>query len=72
VAADKSLNTHKQAIDCRRIPANEPLILHYIWYIMGWLRVEGSLKLQVSFVKEPYKKDDILQKSLCPSIVWYG
>ena len=29
---------------------------------MGWLRLVGSLKLQVSFVKEPYKTDDILQK----------
>ena len=24
---------------------------------MGWLRLVGSLKLQVSFVKEPYKRD---------------
>ena len=30
--------------------------------IMGWLRLVGSLKLQVSFAKEPYKRDDILQK----------
>jgi len=31
---------------------------------MGWLRLVGSLKLKVSFVKEPYKRDDILQKDL--------
>jgi len=31
---------------------------------MGWLRLVGSLKLQVSFAKEPYKRDDILQKRL--------
>ena len=31
--------------------------------IMGWLRLVGSLKLQVSFAKEPYKRDYILQKS---------
>ena len=31
-------------------------------YNMGWLRFVGSLKLQVSFAKEPYKRDDILQK----------
>jgi len=31
---------------------------------MGWLRVVGSLKLQVSFAKEPYKRDEILQKRL--------
>jgi len=29
---------------------------------MGWLRLVGSLKLQVSFAKEPYKRDCILQK----------
>jgi len=28
---------------------------------MGWLPLVGSLKLQVSFAKEPYKRDDILQ-----------
>ena len=34
--------------------------LHY--YDMGWLQLVGSIKLQVSFAKEPYKRDDILQK----------
>ena len=29
---------------------------------MGWLRLVGSLKLHVSFAKEPYERDDILQK----------
>ena len=29
---------------------------------MGWLRLVGSLKLYVSFAKEPYKRDHILQK----------
>ena len=29
---------------------------------MGWLRLVGSLKLQVSFAKEPYKRDHMLQK----------
>ena len=29
---------------------------------MGWLRLVGSLKLQVSFANEPYKRDYILQK----------
>ena len=31
-------------------------------HTMGWLRLVGSLKLLVSFGKEPYKRDDILQK----------
>ena len=30
--------------------------------VMGWLRLVGSLKLQVSFAKEPYKREYILQK----------
>ena len=29
---------------------------------LGWLRLVGSLKLQVSFATEPYKRDYILQK----------
>ena len=29
---------------------------------MGWLRLVGSLKLQVSFAKQPYKRDETLQK----------
>jgi len=29
---------------------------------MRWLQLVGSIKLQVSFAKEAYKRDDILQK----------
>jgi len=29
---------------------------------MGWLRLVGSLKSLVSSAKEPYERDDILQK----------
>jgi len=29
---------------------------------MGWLWLVGSIKLNVSFAKEPYKRDNILQK----------
>ena len=29
---------------------------------MGWLRLVGSFKLYVSFAKDPYKRDYILQK----------
>jgi len=29
---------------------------------MGWLWLVGSIELFVSFAKEPYKRDDILQK----------
>ena len=38
---------------------------------MGWLRLVGSFKLQVSFAKEPYKRDDILQKTDTSSL-WGG
>ena len=31
---------------------------------MRWLRLVGSSKLVVTFAKEPYKRDDILQKRL--------
>jgi len=34
---------------------------------MGWLRLVGSFKLQVSFAKEPYKRDNILQKR---PVIW--
>jgi len=30
---------------------------------MGWLWFVGSIKLLDSFAKEPYKTDDVLQKS---------
>jgi len=30
---------------------------------MAWLWLVGSIKLQVSFAKEPYERDEILQKS---------
>jgi len=29
---------------------------------MGWLQLVGSIRLQVFFAKEPYKRDDILPK----------
>ena len=31
-------------------------------FTMGWLRWVGALRLEVSLAKEPYKRDDILQK----------
>jgi len=34
----------------------------YRYMCMGWLRLVGSIKLQVSFATEPYKRDIILQK----------
>jgi len=30
---------------------------------LGWLRLVGSINSQVSFAKEPYKRDNILQKT---------
>ena len=42
---------------------------------MAWLRFVGSFKLQVAFAKEPYKRDDILQKDGIVDImsqIWDG
>jgi len=39
-----------------------PINTHKAYTGMGWLHVIGPLKLQVSFAKEPYERDDILQK----------
>jgi len=37
--------------------------LQYLLVVdMGWLWLVGSLKLQLSLAKEPYRRDDILQK----------
>ena len=35
---------------------------HLPLFTMGWLRLVGSIKSQVSFAKEPYKRDYILHK----------
>ena len=39
-------------------------VMYVYMYIhfMGWLRLVDSLKLLVSFAKEPFKRDNILQK----------
>ena len=47
----------QNALDSRKRVVH-PLLIG-IW----WLRLLGSLKVQVSFGKEPSKRDDILQKS---------
>ena len=40
-----------------------PMSFRYLYYAdMGWLWLVGSMKLQVSFAKEPYKRDTVLQK----------
>jgi len=37
-------------------------LTHLTLLTIGWLRSVGSIKLLVSFAKEPYKRDHILQK----------
>jgi len=39
----------------------EPTYRSHLTSGMGWLRLVGSIKLQVFSVKEPYKRDDILR-----------
>jgi len=48
------------------IPANItwPFWLYTLLLAMGWLRLVGSIESSVSFANEPYKRDDVLQKSL--------
>jgi len=36
-------------------------MMSFFFSDMGWLRLVGSLKVKVSFAKEPYERDDILQ-----------
>jgi len=42
------------------LPRNEEALVSSA--SMRWLRLVGSINLYVSFAKEPYKKDNILQK----------
>jgi len=37
-------------------------VTHTDMYAMGWLRLVGFFKSEVTFAKEPYKKDYVLQK----------
>jgi len=51
---------------CDMCDIRETWLIHIRDYVlinlMGWLRWVGSFKLCVSFAKEPYKRDYILQK----------
>ena len=47
---------------CCSVLACAPGVKGYRQQDMGLLRLVGSLKVKVSFAKEPYKRDDILQK----------
>jgi len=55
-------NTLRQACNTHGADGNghRPLQRKVLWGKMFW--IVGSIKLQVSFAKEPYKRDDILQK----------
>ena len=61
----KSMFTHihTQALAAMGLHDTSYWLSWHIYQVhMGWLRLLDSLKLQVSFPKEPYKRDDILQK----------
>ena len=47
--------SRRKRAEVQEICQKRPLCMHQ-------RRLAGSLKLQVSFAKEPYKRDDILQK----------
>ena len=61
ILTKRDLHTHKKKASCNLTQ------MYCRKCCMGWLRLVGSLKLQVSFVKETYKKDYILQKR---PIIW--
>ena len=48
--------------DCVCVGANTLAMYDLIQTCMGWLWLVGSVKLQVYFAKETYKRDYILQK----------
>ena len=70
---------------CNMINFHDELVCMRFWFDMWWLRLVGSLKLKVSFAKESYKRDDILQKRpiilrillivatpfVCEKTLWY-
>jgi len=53
--------TYRVLLTCYFSQRNDDVLVQIVPY-MGWLRWVGSLKVQVSFAKETYKRDDILQK----------
>ena len=57
--ASKNISRHRVCLlICPGIHQNPSATVR----IMGWLRLVGSIKLLVSFAKEPYERDAILQK----------
>jgi len=69
----------KETIFCKRDLWYGTLHSSWSFIDMGWLRLVGSLNLQVSFAKEPYKRDYILQKrpmiwnpAQFVELYWYG
>jgi len=44
--------------------------VHLFVCVSWWLRLVGSIQLYVSFAKEPYKRDAILQKHLFVCVSW--
>jgi len=56
-----SFKVHSSNEQCAQRPYTCVDTIMYGKETMRWLRLVGSVKLQVSFAKEPYKRDDILQ-----------
>jgi len=46
----------------RRLLLQSALCVAELFRLLGWLQLVGSIKLLVSCAKEPYKRDNILQK----------
>ena len=62
-------NLSHTALDQRTLKIENPpgggvFFQSTLQYAMGWLRLVGFLKLYGSSAKEPYKRDDFLQRDL--------
>ena len=55
-------NISRTKTTVQRGPTYQQTRICYTYPSIGWLRLVGSIKLSVSFAKEPYKRDYILQK----------
>ena len=58
-ASTQSTRFYSKLTCCKKVDVFKS---HTCQRTMGWLRLVGSLKVKVTFAKEPYKRDDILQK----------
>ena len=57
----KTLYEIRYKYELKTPDVNDTMYVH-VYIYMGWLWLVGSIKLWVSFAKEPYKRDYVLRK----------